>query len=106
MSLDDNKAIVRAYVETVWNRRQLERLSSGNGVRGVTIPHVSDTQVGEHHQSGEDMRLRGLSDAGWAAFWGNHRYRLAGEPAGRFWWGAGLCRFEPDEVDGYGVERI
>jgi hypothetical protein len=23
--LDDNKAIVRAYVETVWNRRQLER---------------------------------------------------------------------------------
>jgi uncharacterized protein len=25
MSLQDNKAIVRAYVETVWNRRQLER---------------------------------------------------------------------------------
>lgn len=25
MSLEDNKAIIRAYVETVWNRRQLER---------------------------------------------------------------------------------
>jgi steroid delta-isomerase-like uncharacterized protein len=25
MSLEDNKAIVRAYVETVWNGRQLER---------------------------------------------------------------------------------
>jgi predicted SnoaL-like aldol condensation-catalyzing enzyme len=25
MSLDDNKAIVRTFVETVWNRRQLEQ---------------------------------------------------------------------------------
>jgi steroid delta-isomerase-like uncharacterized protein len=25
MSLDDNKAIIRAYVETVWNGRQLDR---------------------------------------------------------------------------------
>jgi hypothetical protein len=25
MSLDDNKAIIRSYVETVWNQRQLDR---------------------------------------------------------------------------------
>ena len=25
MSLDDNKAIIRAYVETVWNQHQLDR---------------------------------------------------------------------------------
>ena len=25
MSLDDNKAIIRAYVETVWNQQQLDR---------------------------------------------------------------------------------
>jgi hypothetical protein len=25
MSLEDNKTIVRAFVETVWNRRQLDR---------------------------------------------------------------------------------
>jgi WD40 repeat protein len=52
------------------------------------------------------LRLLGLPDAGWAAFWGDHRYRLEGQPSGRFWWSSGLCRFEPGEVDGYGVERI
>jgi WD40 repeat protein len=51
-------------------------------------------------------RLLGLPDAGWAVFYGDHRYRLVGEPAGRFWWTAGLCRFEPGELDGYGVERL
>ena len=25
MSLDDDKAIIRSYVETVWNQRQLDR---------------------------------------------------------------------------------
>lgn len=25
MSLEDNKAIIRSYVETVWNQRQLDR---------------------------------------------------------------------------------
>jgi hypothetical protein len=84
----------------------VERLSSGNGVRGVTIPHVSDTPVGEHHQSGEGMRLRGLSDAGWAAFWGNPPIQTGGRAGRPVLVGAGLCRFEPDDVDGYGVERI
>jgi hypothetical protein len=52
------------------------------------------------------VRLLALPDSGWAAFYGEHRYRLEGDPAGRFWWRSGLCRFEPGELDGYGVERI
>jgi hypothetical protein len=50
--------------------------------------------------------LIGLRDRDWAAIFGEHRYRLHGDPADRFWWTAGLCRFEPGELDGYGVERL
>ncbi|MGH3621675.1 MAG: hypothetical protein ACRDQ5_07775 [Sciscionella sp.] len=35
---------------------------------------------------------------GWAALLPNGRYRMVGAPAG-VWWAAGLCRFEPDEID-------
>jgi hypothetical protein len=52
------------------------------------------------------VRLLALPDSGYAAFWGDHRYRLEGDPGGRFWWRSGLCRFEPGELDGYGVERV
>jgi hypothetical protein len=52
------------------------------------------------------VRLIGLPGSGWAAVYGEHRYRLHGDPAGRFWWSAGLCRFEPGELDGYGVEQL
>lgn len=52
------------------------------------------------------MYLISLPGGGWAAFWEEHCYRLHGDPAGRFWWTAGLCRFEPGELDGYGVERL
>jgi WD40 repeat protein len=48
----------------------------------------------------------GLPDSGWATFWEDHRYRLVGDPAGRFWWSSGLCRFEPGELDDHGVERV
>ncbi len=51
-------------------------------------------------------RLIDLPDGGWAAFHGDHRYELNGNSAGRFWWTAGLCRFEPGELDGYGVEAL
>jgi hypothetical protein len=37
---------------------------------------------------------------------GEHQYKLHGNPARRFWWSSGLCRFEPGELDGYGVERL
>ena len=57
-------------------------------------------------ESGPAVRLLALPDSGSAAFWGDHRYRLEGDPAGRFWWSSGLCRFEPGELDGHGVERI
>jgi WD40 repeat protein len=34
-------------------------------------------------------------------------YRLTGDPDGRFWWSAGLCRFEPGELDGRaGIRRL
>jgi hypothetical protein len=28
------------------------------------------------------------------------------QPAGQFWWTAGLCRFEPGELDNHGIERL
>jgi WD40 repeat protein len=52
------------------------------------------------------IRLIGLRDSGWAVLHGERRYELHGDPAGMFWWTAGLCRFEPGELDGYGVERL
>jgi len=52
------------------------------------------------------VRLMGLPGSGWAVLHGEHRYELHGVPAGRFWWAAGLCRFEPGEADGYGVECV
>jgi WD40 repeat protein/serine/threonine protein kinase len=38
---------------------------------------------------------------GWAAFSPDGRYRLGGDIAGSFWHSAGLCRFEPGELDPY-----
>jgi WD40 repeat protein len=52
------------------------------------------------------VRLFGLPEGGWAVLHGERRYELHGDPAGAFWWTAGLCRFEPGELDGYGVERL
>jgi hypothetical protein len=45
---------------------------------------------------------------GWAAFTPDGRYKLAGDIAGAFWFVAGLCRFEPGELDPYvpGIQRI
>lgn len=51
-------------------------------------------------------RLIALPDQGGAVLHGEHQYRLQGDPGGRFWWSAGLCRFEPGELDGYGTERL
>ncbi|HET8682856.1 MAG TPA: pentapeptide repeat-containing protein [Micromonosporaceae bacterium] len=51
------------------------------------------------------MRLLGLPDGGWASFTGDYHYQLHGNPAGRFWWSSGLCRFEPGELDGLVTER-
>jgi WD40 repeat protein len=52
------------------------------------------------------VRLVELPEDGWAALHGEHQYELHGDPAGAFWWTAGLCRFEPGELDGYCVERL
>lgn len=44
--------------------------------------------------------LIGLPD-GWAAASRDGRYKLTGEPEGKFWHLVGLCRFEPGELDPY-----
>ena len=51
-------------------------------------------------------RLMGLRDSGWATLYGEHRYELHGDPERRFWWTAGMCRFEPGELDDHGIERL
>jgi WD40 repeat protein len=38
---------------------------------------------------------------GWAALLPGLKYKLEGLPAGEFWYVAGMCRFEPGELDGY-----
>jgi WD40 repeat protein len=44
--------------------------------------------------------LLGLRD-GWAALAEDGRYKVEGDPAGRFWYVIGQCRFEPGELDPY-----
>jgi WD40 repeat protein len=44
--------------------------------------------------------LVGLRD-GWAALAEDGRYKVDGDPAGRFWYAIGQCRFEPGELDPY-----
>jgi len=51
------------------------------------------------------IRVLALDD-GWAVFYGDDSYRLHGHPGGRFWWSAGLCRFEPGELDGHGIQQM
>jgi WD40 repeat protein len=46
------------------------------------------------------VMLIGLPD-GWAAASRDGRYKLSGDPAGKFWHVVGLCRFEPGELDPY-----
>jgi WD40 repeat protein len=38
------------------------------------------------------------TENGWAALFSDGGYRMAGLPDG-LWWVAGLCRFEPGEID-------
>jgi WD40 repeat protein len=81
--------------------------SSGGAViaAGHLDGYVSLSRSDQAHQ-GPAMRLVPLPDSGWATLHGDDKYRLHGDPAGRFWWSSGLCRFEPGELDGHGVERL
>ena len=53
------------------------------------------------------MTLLPLQD-GWALITADGRYKLEGMIEGGFWYVAGLCRFEPGELDGYvpSIRRI
>jgi hypothetical protein len=46
------------------------------------------------------VTLLGLAE-GWAALSPDGRYKTEGEVAGQFWYAAGMCRFEPGELDPY-----
>lgn len=45
---------------------------------------------------------------GWAVLTSDGRYKLEGRTGGQLWWVAGLCRFEPGELDPYipSIERL
>ena len=47
------------------------------------------------------MALLPLAEEGWAAVLPDGRYKLVGDPTGRFWHVANLCRFEPGELAPY-----
>ena len=94
-------------------------LDTGRGGAATSLAYSPDSQmIATGHANGcvalipadrgavGPTYLLGLRDDDWAAIYGEHRYRLHGDPAGRFWWTAGLCRFEPGELDGYGIERL
>ncbi len=48
-----------------------------------------------------------LDDGGWASFHPSGAYRLAGDPAGQFWWVVGDEHIEPGDADGInGIRRL
>jgi WD40 repeat protein/3',5'-cyclic AMP phosphodiesterase CpdA len=70
-----------ALVATAGNDGTVRVWNLANGVRAS--PHLT---------------LVGLPD-GWAALAADGRYKVEGDPAGRFWHVVGRCRFEPGELD-------
>lgn len=74
-------------------------LAIGHDAGHVTIRpiHPDSTQ--------KPITFIGLRDGGWAVFHSEHEYELYGEPDGSFWWSAGLCRFEPGELDRHGIVK-
>jgi hypothetical protein len=50
--------------------------------------------------SGFVAQLSALPE-GWSALGVDGAYKFEGEIAGELWWVAGLCRFEPGELDPY-----
>ncbi|WP_282421619.1 pentapeptide repeat-containing protein [Polyangium sp. 15x6] len=51
--------------------------------------------------TGQCLVLLLAAPEGWVAFTPDGRYKLGGDIAGSFWHVAGLCRFEPGELDEY-----
>ncbi|WP_127506299.1 NACHT and WD40 repeat domain-containing protein [Actinoplanes solisilvae] len=48
-----------------------------------------------------EATLISLTGRGWAAIATDHTYKVEGVTTGEFWLVAGLCRFEPGEIDPY-----
>ncbi|WP_170319966.1 pentapeptide repeat-containing protein [Polyangium spumosum] len=51
--------------------------------------------------TGQCLAILLTTPEGWVAFTPDGRYKLGGDIAGSFWHVAGLCRFEPGELDEY-----
>jgi WD40 repeat protein len=49
--------------------------------------------------SGKCLGIQSPTLDGWVAFLPNGRYKFGGNVTGAFWHQAGLCRFEPGELD-------
>ena len=77
-----------------------QRIAVSTSDGSVKIVEIDD---GELRQV---VALLALPGDGWAVFYDDLTYKMKGNPAGRFWWSSGLCRFEPGELDGYGVTRL
>jgi WD40 repeat protein/3',5'-cyclic AMP phosphodiesterase CpdA len=86
------------HTDQVWSAafspdgRMLATASNDGTVRIWDVAHPAPADGG--------TVLLGLRD-GWAALAADGRYKVEGDPAGRFWYAIGQCRFEPGELDPY-----
>ncbi|MEU5879742.1 TIR domain-containing protein [Spirillospora sp. NPDC047279] len=73
---------------------------------GVTMASAGDDgaillwDVGDPSAPARRATLLGLSE-GWAALTPDGRYKWEGNATAEFWYGIGMCRFEPGELDPY-----
>ncbi len=82
-----------------WSR-ETSSLAAGLANESVVLSRLDGTSLSEQ------ATLLTMPE-GNATLYPDGSYRLTGDPNGRLWWSAGLCRFEPGELDGYaGIRRL
>jgi WD40 repeat protein len=81
--------------------------ASGRG--GHLAMGLNDGAIAFEHLWNSDQKLSTILALreGSAAISSDNRYRLTGDANARFWWSINLCRFDPDELEGYhGIQRV